>query len=468
MNEDDLCFQSVAEVGKLLRSGTVSCVDLVNAFIARYDRVEEQVNCYASFLPERAVQQATALDKLLQQGIDLGPMHGIPVTIKDNVDTSGIRTTSGSPILRDRVPERDAYVVGSLYAAGAILLGKANLYEWAYGAPSGLFGDVSNPWDTSRTAGASSNGSAAAVAAGLASAAIGTDLGGSIRIPSAMCGIFGLKPEYGTISRQGVAPPGQTLDHVGPMTRTAGDARLLLAASVGRSSASHSRAYGSSGPFRGAFDTQGVRVGIAVPQAAHPVERSVERALAQTTDLLTSIGCRVNEVELPDLSDARTAMWTISAVEGAEAHLELLRQHLPEYAEKPKRLLLGGLLIPGVDYVRCQRYRLKLQEEMNQLLEGLDGLIMPILPRPPWRADIQTTEVDGVAEDNMAAMTHFSPMFNLTGHAAAAFLAGFDEQSLPVALQAIAPFGGTERLLSLLERIENETRYADRRPPLNL
>ncbi|MCG3774688.1 MAG: putative amidase AmiD [Nitrospira sp.] len=462
---DELCFLTIVEASERMRSGELTSLELVEAFIARHERIGVLINCYGTFLGERSLKHARALDELRKAGVVLGPLHGIPVAVKDNIDTFGVPTTSGSPIFRDRVPTRDSTVVGRLYAAGAIVLGKANLYEWAYGAPSGLFGDVANPWDVSCTAGASSNGSAAAVAAGLATAAVGTDLGGSVRIPAAMCGIFGLKPKYGSVSRAGVFPPGQTLDHVGPMTHTANDARVLLSVMEGpdpadRNTLGHPPSFDDSHTNR----RLGLRVGIANPQAGHPIDSSVQDCFDSARRVLESLGYVCEEVDLPSLTDARTAMWTISAVEGAEVHLPLLQSHIKEYAEKPRRLLLGGLVIPAVDYVRAQRVRSSMATQMSQIFEKVDVVLSPMLPRPPWDSSLATTVVAGVVEDNMAAMTHFTPLYNLTGHPAASFLAGFSEQGLPVALQLASPLNGVANLLNIVSAFEAETKLTNQRP----
>jgi aspartyl-tRNA(Asn)/glutamyl-tRNA(Gln) amidotransferase subunit A len=461
---DELCHLTISEVGEGLRSGKFTAVDLVDAFAQRHESLGEVLNCYGLFLGERARRQAEALDSLLGLGVDLGPLHGVPIAVKDNVDTRGIPSTNGSPIYRGRVPEADATVIHRLQQAGAIILGKANLYEWAYGSPSALFGDVGNPWRPSHTAGASSNGSAAAVAAGLATAAIGTDLGGSIRIPAAMCGIYGLKPTYGLISRFGVLPNGQTLDHVGPMTHTAHDAQVLLEAIAGPDP-KDPVSLGGDAPLP-AGSVRGMRIGIARPQDGHEVTREVADAVAAAAEVFTLLGAIVTDVDLPSLDDARTAMWTISAVEGAEFHLPILRAANDQYSDKARRLLLGGLLIPGVDYARCQRVRAMLADAMNALFADVSVVLSPVLRSPAWDAGRATIDYGQGPEDNMSAMTHFSPLYNLTGHPAATFLAGFSNDGLPIGLQLAAPLHGEAILNATVSAFEAETGYTQRRPPV--
>lgn len=467
MSVEDLCFLTVAETGVRLRRGDLTASALVEALIARYERVGERVNCYGLFLGERARRHAQALDELMALDVDLGPLHGIPIAVKDNIDTRGIASTNGSPIYRDRIPTAESTVIQRLHSAGAIVLGKANLYEWAYGSPSSLFGDVANPWDLSRTAGASSNGSAAAVAAGLATAAIGTDLGGSIRIPAAMCGIYGLKPTYGLISRHGILPDGQTLDHVGPMTRTAQDAQFVLDALAGPDPKDPVSIGDSPRRSHAGSDLRGLRVGVGLPQPGHEVSDEVAGILAQCVEVLRGLGCLVVDVELPSLDDARTCMWTISAVEGVDFHLPILRDANESYSDKARRLLLGGALVSGIDYARCQRVRAVLADGVGSLFEDVSIILSPVLRSPAWEASLPMIDFGAGPEDNMSAMTHFSPLFNLTGHPAATFLGGFTPGGLPVGLQVAAPLYDEASLTSVVSAFERATGHSDRRPPLD-
>jgi aspartyl-tRNA(Asn)/glutamyl-tRNA(Gln) amidotransferase subunit A len=464
----ELCYLTVERAGELLRSEQITSVDLVQAFIDRHAVLGEWINCYGLFLPERALRQARALDELRASGVDLGPLHGIPFAVKDNIDTAGVATTNGSPVFATRVPAQESSVIGRLHRAGAIVLGKANLYEWAYGSPSALFGDVANPWDLSCTAGASSNGSAAAVVAGLATAALGTDLGGSIRIPAAMCGIYGLKPTYGLVSRAGVLPHAQTLDHVGPMTRTAKDAQLVLAAIAGPDDADPVSLFEAPRPSAPGTDLRGTRVGVARIQAGHEVSQEVAEALRAAARTLEELGCVVTEIDLPSLDDARTAMWTISAVDGAEFHLHLLREAHERYSDKARRLLLGGTLVNALEYTRCQRVRKVLADEVGDLFESVDVLLTPVLRSPPWSAAAETVDFGSGPEDNMSAMTHYSPLFNLTGHPAATFLGGFADDGKPIGLQLAAPLYGERSITAVVSAFERATGLTERRPAIGV
>ncbi len=460
-SQPQLTELTLAEASRLIHEGSVTSVELVQAYLERHREVGRIINCYGTLLDERALEHAEKLDAQLSLGIDLGALHGIPVAVKDNIDTAGVLSTSGSPIFVDRVPLKDATVVRRLYASGAIVLGKANLYEWAYGSPSALFGDVSNPWDTACTAGASSNGSAAAVSAGLAAGALGTDLGGSIRVPAAFCGIFGLKPTCGLVSRTGVIPPGQSLDHVGPMAHTARDAKLLLEGIIGPDP-EDPITLGAHTLVPERTDKKHLRVALAVSQRGHEVSAEVENALRNACNAFRGIGLQIREVDLPDLEDARTAMWAISAVEACEFHLPFLRTELDSYSDRVRRLILSGAFVSGIDYVRCQRIRNDIARRLHDLFREFDFILGPAVRRPAWPAGL--LETAGSNEDDMAAMTHFTPMYNLTGHPAAVFPAAISNGGLPVSLQIAAPHHHDLRLIDLVAAFEEETGLCNLRP----
>lgn len=460
--------QTVVEAARAIRRGETTPTQLVSAVLDRIRCDDHALHSYGTVVEDRARRHAEALDTLLAAGIYLGPLHGIPVAVKDNIDTEGIPTTSGAVLDKDRVPVRDATVIQRLHAAGAVVVGKANMYEWAYGAPSTLWGEVSNPWNHELSSGASSNGSAAAVAAGLALAALGTDLGGSIRIPAAMCGIFGLKPTTGRVSRAGVVPSASTLDHVGPMTRTATDAALLLAAIAGPD-VRDARTLGGPPVADYAAEAeapvQGLRVGVLRPQERFTLDAETQRAFDEAQRTFRDLGCSVVDVELPDLEDARTLMWVISAVEGAEFHHENLLSDGGSYNPDVRVLLSTGAFITAPDYARCQRVRQLLMDQMATAFRRVDAVLTPVLPMPPWSASAREVTVGGVVEDKMSAMTHYSPLFNLTGHPAAATLAGFTPDGLPLSVQLAAPMYAESTILRLAGAFEQATGLTVRRPP---
>lgn len=462
-------YRTIADAASAIQAGDLLPSELLQEVLGRIDTVDGTLHSYGTVLGDRARRHALALDEMLAAGVYLGPLHGIPVVIKDNIDTAGIATTSGSVLHRDRVPAHNATAVHRLYAAGAVLVGKANLYEWAFGGPSTLWGDVANPWDPTRTAGASSNGSAAAVAAGLALGALGTDLGGSIRIPAAMCGCFGLKPTTGRVSRHGVVPAASTLDHVGPMTWSVSDAALLLNAIAGPDPAD--RATLQAPPVEdyaaaAQADVAGLRIGVLRHQAGATLHPEMEGAFQDARHVFVRLGCHVTEIDLPDLRDARTLMWTISAVEGAEFHRDQLRERGHLYQPNVRALLQTGAFFSGVDYVHCQRVRQLFIDQLAEVFATVDALLTPVLPLPAWQADLDDVVFGDTREDSMAAMTRYSPLFNLTGHPAASMLAGFSAGGLPLPVQLVAPHFHESTLFRLGAGFEKATPYSRRRPAL--
>lgn len=458
---------TLAEAAGAIRAGDTTPTDLVSGVLDRIRAEDQALHCYGTVVEDRARRHAEALDRLLEAGVYLGPLHGIPIAVKDNIDTNGIPTTSGAVLDKDRVPARDATVVRRLYAAGAVVVGKANMYEWAYGSPSTLWGEVANPWCHDLSSGASSNGSAAAVAAGLALGALGTDLGGSIRIPAAMCGIFGLKPTTGRVSRVGVVPSASTLDHVGPMTRTATDAALLLGAIAGpdvRDARTLAGPPVADYATEAAAPVEGLRVGVLRPQERFSLDAMSQRAFEEAQRTFRDLGCSVVEVDLPDLEDARTLMWVISAVEGAEFHREKLLSDGDSYNPEVRALLSTGAFVTAPDYARCQRVRQLLMNQMDAVFRRVDAVLTPVLPTPPWVASAREVAVGGAVEDKMSAMTQYSPLFNLTGHPAAAFLAGFTPDGLPLSVQLAAPMYAETTILQLAAAFEQATLLTTRRP----
>lgn len=463
-------YWTITEAAAAIEAGDVLPSQLLDEVLARIERLDPTLHSYGTVLAPRAREHALALDQMLAAGVHLGPLHGIPVAVKDNMDTAGIATTSGSVLHRDRVPVRNATAVQRLYAAGAVVVGKTNLYEWAFGGPSTLWGDVANPWNPSCTAGASSNGSAAAVAAGLALAALGTDLGGSIRIPAAMCGCFGLKPTIGRVSRRGVVPAASTLDHVGPITWSAADAALVLDAIAGPDPCDRATLqapppddYYASAARR---DVSGLRIGVPRLPDVGVLGAEMKSAFDNAATVFTHLGCHLTKVELPDLADARTLMWAISAVEGAEYHRELLRLHADAYQKNVRALLQTGALFTGVDYVHCQRVRQLFVDQLAETFTTVDALLTPVLPLPAWQAASDEVVIGNTREDNMAAMTRYSPLFNLTGHPAASMLAGFSADGLPLSVQLVAPHFHETTVLRLAAAFERNTEFGRRRPVL--
>ena len=427
MPEHELAFTGIAEAGALLRAGKVSSVELTEAAIAQAERLQPTLNAFITETHEQARDAARRADADFAAGIDRGPLQGIPVALKDLCATNGVRTTAGSAVLADWVPDFDATVVRKLAEGGAVSLGKLNLHEFAYGVTSANehFGVVRNPWDTERIPGGSSGGSGSAVAAGICAGAIGSDTGGSIRIPAALCGITGLMPTYGRVSRAGVVPLSWSLDHVGPLTRSVEDAALFLNAIAGFDPADGSSldepwfdaAEGIGAPV------EGLRVGVVRQQfelADDDVRQAAEGALKE----LESLGMRLHEVELPLLMQARAL--PILGIEAAAYHAEWLRARPEDYSDEVRTLLLWGATFSGVDYVNALRVRREFTEQVEAAMREVDVLVMPTCPSVASRI----TEI----ESGVARFAGLTAPWDHTGQPVLSVPCGFGDGGMPVGL----------------------------------
>ncbi len=468
MTGDDLCMRPLTEVAELVRKRELLPVELTDVVVERIQRIGPQLNCYLTVLTDQARHRARALQDLLLRGTYLGPLHGIPLSLKDNVATVGIRTTAGSPILSDWIPEASATVAERLTAAGAVVVAKANLYEFAYGAPHPAYGPTRNPWNPGRTCGGSSSGSAAAVAGGLCYGSLGSDTGGSVRIPAAFCGIVGLKPTYGRVSRAGVIPVSYNLDHIGPMTRTVRDAAILLRAIAGADPADPTTADRPVPDYAADLDggVRGLRVGVARAQPSERIDTEVRAIVDKACGAIERDGVALTEVSLPDLVEARTVMWTISAAEAAEYHRPYLRARASDYHPVVRSLLETGEFIPAADYVRAQRIRQRMIQDLRSAMAAVDALVLPALPVPAYPIGQRTMTVDGQEEDVLAIITRYTSLFNVTGHPAIVLPCGFTSEGLPVGLQIVGHPFREATLLRVAHAYEQAVGLHLRRPPL--
>ena len=450
---------TIRAAGHALRAGQISSSTLTEAVLARIEATEPALNAYITVTAELARRQAVVADAELAAGRDRGPLHGIPFALKDLFDTAGIATTAGSDFLRDRVPDEDAFVVRRLYEAGAVLVGKLGLHEFAFGATSinPHFGPVHNPWDLERVPGGSSGGSGAAVAAGSAIVALGTDTGGSIRIPASLCGVAGFKPSTGRVSRSGVFPLSPTLDHAGPLAKTVEDCALVMNAIAGHDPADHMSLDGPVPDYTADFGRgiRGLRIGV--PRAAlwDGAQPEVAAACEAALDVLRGLGASVADVELPLL--AKGTRLCISQAEGATFHRAWLERHPERYGDDTRRRFLEGLALPATAYIHDLERRRALTEEMKALLERVDVLVSPTTPMTA------PTIEEGDPDRALSVLTRG---YNYTGVPVLSVPCGFDSRGLPVGLQIAGRHFEDATVLRAGHAYEQATDWHVRRPAI--
>jgi aspartyl-tRNA(Asn)/glutamyl-tRNA(Gln) amidotransferase subunit A len=459
---DEVVFLPLAEQAHRIATRALSARELVQAHLGRIEALDRKLRAYITVCADRALAEAARADAAVAAGAELPPLHGVPIALKDLVDLAGVPTTAGSRILADRVPDEDAPVTAHLRAAGAIVLGKLNMHEFAYG-PEGLnphHGDAWNPWDprTHRIAGGSSSGSAVAVAMGLCAGALGSDTGGSIRLPAALCGITGLKPTYGRVSRDGVVPLAWSLDHVGPMTRSARDAALMLDAMVDEDPAPDFAA-ALSGKVRG------LRVGLLRPFFLDGALPAVRAAVEAAARVLEEQGARVTETALPDVQHANAASLAIIWPEALAFHDRWLRERPGDYDPRVRDRLRLGAFVGAVEHVHAQRVRDRLRRAASALLERFDVLLAPSAPIVASPLDQHEVVIDGVRGDRRSALIRFTQPFNLTGHPAASVPCGLDPDGLPIGLQIVGRAWDEATVLRVADAYQRATDWHQRRPP---
>ncbi len=440
MKAQALCDAPMVDVARALRGRRVSPVELVDAYLERIERARG-LHAFITVTADRARREAAQAERRLRLGED-GALLGVPLAIKDLFATRGVRTTAGSRILRDWIPARDAVAVSRLRAAGAILLGKLNLHEFAYGITTGnpYFGVARNPWDPQRIPGGSSGGSAIAVVEGLCAGTLGTDTGGSIRIPAALCGCVGLKPTYGAVPLDGVIPLGRSLDHAGPITRTVHDAAVMFEVIAGR-------ALGRRPSPRG------LRVGLPTAFFFERVDPAVARVVRQAVDALRSAGLRVRPIDLPEMTlSVATQLITLRA-EASAYHARWLRARPRAYGIDVRVRLRLGALVSAAEYLLAQQARERLRDGLRRVFSTVDLLATPATPITAPRIGERRVRWGRAFEPVDGAIVRMAAPFNLTGVPAVSVPCGF-ARGLPVGLQLVAPWGAEARLLAAARVVE--------------
>jgi aspartyl-tRNA(Asn)/glutamyl-tRNA(Gln) amidotransferase subunit A len=458
---DGTLFASISEIGRLFRSGELSPVELTRSQLARIDKLNPVLNAFITVSDERALRAAkeaeAALSMRSKKAVeDLGPLHGIPISLKDNIYTKDVRTTGGSKILKNFVPQQDAAVVALLKKAGAVILGKTNLHEFAYGTTSNnpFYGAVKNPWDVERISGGSTGGAAAGLAAGLGYASVGTDTGGSIRIPSALCGVVGLKPGVRQVSVDGVIPLSTTLDVVGPLARSVDDAALMFDVLMAQENGGRS----FRPPQQGAENFAGWKLGIPRAFFLELVSPEVLKAFENAVRILKNGGAEVKEVDVPLLHETEQAGNEIAWAEATLYHEECgwYPQRAAEYGEDVRLRLEMGTKVKATTYLRALGMRAKFIEGMSQVFrqQGVDALIAPTTPMAAPKIGEETTTIDGKGQATRGMLLRLNRPANLTGMPAISVPCGRTEDGLPVGLQLMGPMRSEAELLRLAAEFE--------------
>ena len=466
MTATELCYLTIREASSRLQSGQLSPVDLTRAFLDRIEQLDDTLQSYITVLPERAMAAARAAEADLLQGQTKGPLHGIPIALKDLYDTQGIRTTASSRVMADRVPTEDATTTARLEAAGAILLGKLSMHEFALGGPDPTCGFplARNPWNLDHIPGGSSSGSGAAVAAGLCMGSLGSCTGGSIRGPAAYSSIVGLKATYGRVSRYGVVPLSWSLDHCGPMTWTVEDSALMLQAIAGYDPKDPTSSQAPVPDYTATLSESIKGLTIGVPRhfffADDPrIDRDVLTTVDQALQVLAELGAHIQEVTIPTLAYSGAAQPVIMLSEAFAYHEQNLRAKPEAFGEMVRARFRTGGLFSSSDYVQAQRVRNVLKRQCAEALRQVDVLASPTMSSP------------APAFSDMDAMTtarrpSFTGPYNLTGMPAISTPCGFTPSGLPVGLQIAGKPFDEPTVLRVAHAYEQQARWCDQRPPI--
>ena len=466
MNTSELPFLSAGDLSRLIQSKEVSPVEATEAYLDRIGSLDHRFNSYLTVMREQALADAQQAEEDIASGQHKGPMHGVPVAVKDQFWSKGVRSTGGSRILADFVPDEDATVIANLRKAGAVVLGKTNMTEFAITGFSHRYATPRNPWNTDSYTGGSSSGSGAATAAYLCATSLGEDTGGSIRFPATWCGLVGLRPSWGLVSRYGVMRGVWSMDTVGPISRTVEDAAITLGAIAGHDPKDR---YSSTAPvldYRQALggDLNGLKIGVITEfMESDLVEPKVRQTVSESFATLGELGATVEEVSVPLSMGAGVASAVLLAVEPALAQQDWIKDQLQDYGHDVRILLLTGSLLPAQAYYKAQKLRTMLRQQVLDSLEKYDVLVLPTSGKgaQPLEQDPPVTSKETASR--LAFL--FTRIFNLASCPAMSVPCGFDDRGMPVGLQIGARPGAEETIFKVAHAYEQATAWHTMRPP---
>jgi aspartyl-tRNA(Asn)/glutamyl-tRNA(Gln) amidotransferase subunit A len=465
MKDLDLTRQSVASLASLIRNKAVSPVEVTEAALSRIAAVDGKLNAFATVMADQARVAAKSAEKAILAGGYLGPFHGIPIGIKDIFHTRGVRTSAGSRVLANFVPDDDATLVARLKAAGAVIVGKTQTHEFAYGYVTPT---TRNPWDTRRIPGGSSGGSGAAVASSMCAAATGSDTGGSIRVPAAMNGVVGLKPTFGRVSKRGVIVLSWSLDHVGPITRTVEDAALMMNVISGFDPQDPASADMPVPDFTAALkkNIAGVKLGIPAEHFLEPLDPEVAGAFHQAVGVLKAAGAEIQEVSLPHAGASVLAALYILISEAASYHERWFAAHADLYTPEVQGYIRMGRLLTAAHYIKAQRVRALVARDFDHAFEKVDALVTPTLPiTAPLAGDPEVSAGKARMQLTEACGRNMYPL-TMTGLPAISVPCGFSQAGLPIGLQIIGRPFDEAGILRIADHFQGITDWHARRPPI--
>lgn len=458
---NDLHTLTISDALEAIREKKISVRELVDACSRQIERWNSKLNAFITVIPPEEAIKAQSPESSASSSKTL---HGIPLAIKDLFDMAGLRTTIGSKFFADHIAEQDAFVVEKLKQAGAILMGKTNTHEIALGITGNNphYGTARNPWDTTRIPGGSSSGSAIAVATGMALGALGSDTGGSIRIPASLCGVVGFKPTFGRVSLRGVFPLSWNLDHVGPFAKSVRDIALMMQVIAVHDPLDPASAKMLTGDYLGHLkdDVRARKIALAVGDFIETSDAEVLEAVREAANLFKSLGCKVDEVDVSWLQEAALANKIMTQSDGAAVHRDRLKEHPEMFGDDIRRRLEDGSNTSLTDYILARRTQTEVQKKLERFFETYDFLILPTTP-------IAAPTIEGHdAVEQAARLTRFTAPFNLSGLPALSLPCGFNSEGLPIGLQIVSRAWGESKVLNLGHAFEQATEWHKRTPML--
>jgi aspartyl-tRNA(Asn)/glutamyl-tRNA(Gln) amidotransferase subunit A len=470
MFEIDLTKLTIGKLSSLIQNKNVSPVEITQAILERISKLNPKVNAYITVLEDQAMEKARIAEKDIMEGNYKGPMHGIPVAVKDNMEAKGFKTTCASKVRENHISTFDATVVDRLQQAGAILVGKLNMHEFAIGATStdSHYGPVRNPWDTSRISGGSSGGSAAATGASIALGTLGSDTRGSGRIPASLCGTVGLKPTYGLASNYGITPVAWSLDHPAPMTRTVEDAAIMLQAIAGYDPNDPSTVDIPLPNYRAAIrkEIKGLRLGFPTNFFFHEIDPEVEKTVKETLKVFKDLGASIEEVAIPKIELVPVAGSFISPAEQFAYHETSVKNHFHDYSANVRERILTGSVMLAADYIKSQQFRNLLRRDVHRTLEGFDALLTPTTAVTAPEVGSGTVNIGGQEKNVLKLLSLFTAPWNLTGQPAISVPCGFGPNKMPIGLQIVGKSFNDGMIIRVANAYEANTSWHEKRPEL--